>query len=400
MELQTPIKLPFYARLSLCLISLVLLILIVYFSQEIVVPVILAFMVAVLLRPVVRFFSNKLKFPHVIASILAVILWVLLILGILFVISWQVADIVNDMAQIKRNLIHHWEVLQDWVDDKFNLNRYEQQELIDNATSGESSSSLTANIGGTVMSLGSTLANLVIIPIYTFLLLLYRTHFIKFLFKLVPHTKHPILIDVLCQVKGALQSYIVGLIIQMISVMAMTSLGYYILGLEYALLLGILTGILNLIPYLGILIACGISILVSLTTGNELSIFLYVILVNIIVQLIDNNLLVPLVVSSKVEINAFVSISGIILGGAIAGVAGMFLAIPVMAILKLIFDRIPELEPWGYLLGDDLPKSFKWRNGIRLPRYQAENSYDGAPYSQYTTPVPPAENPENTQVQP
>ena len=84
-------------------------------------------------------------------------------------------------------------------------------------------------------------------------------------------------------------------------------------------------------------------------------------MVSLVVQIIDNNLLVPLVVSSKVEINSLASILGIIIGGVLAGISGMFLAIPMMAILKVIFDRIEYLEPWGYLLGDDLPKSFKWK---------------------------------------
>lgn len=372
MESKVPVKLPFYARLSFSLISLVLLLGIAYCAAEIIVPLILSFLIAVLLRPIVRFFHTKLKLPHVIAAIVTVLLWVLAVIGLLFLISWQVADITNDMTQIKQNLQNHWDSFQSWVQSQFNIDRTEQKQLIDNATKTDGNSSITSGIGGTVASFGATLANLIILPVYTFLLLLYRTHFIKFLFKLIPLKKHPILIDVLCQVKVALQSYIVGLMLQMLSVIVMTCLGYFIIGLEYALLLGLLTGILNLIPYIGILMACVISILVSLTTGNEMSIILYVILVNIVVQFIDNNILVPMVVSSKVEINALVSITGIIVGGTIAGIAGMFLAIPVMAILKLIFDRIPELEPWGYLLGDDLPKSFTWRKGIRLPRYQSD----------------------------
>jgi len=96
-----------------------------------------------------------------------------------------------------------------------------------------------------------------------------------------------------------------------------------------------------------------------------------VIVISIIVQLIDNNILVPLIVSSKVEINAFVSIIGIIIGGAIAGISGMFLALPILAVLKVIFDRIETLKPWGYLMGDHLPKTYTWRN-IKLPLFDSE----------------------------
>ena len=136
-----------------------------------------------------------------------------------------------------------------------------------------------------------------------------------------------------------------------------------------------MTGLLNLIPYIGIMIAAVFSIAASLSGSPDVSIILGVVIVNIIVQFIDNNLLVPMIVSSKVEINALVSIVGIIIGGAIAGIAGMFLAIPMIAILKVIFDRISPLEPWGYLMGDDLPKTWRWRN-LKFPLYDAHSTTD------------------------
>jgi hypothetical protein len=118
-----------------------------------------------------------------------------------------------------------------------------------------------------------------------------------------------------------------------------------------------------------------LSIVASLTGTPDMSIVIGVIVVNIVVQLIDNNVLMPMIVNSKVEINAFVSIIGIIIGGALGGVAGMFLAIPIIAVCKVVFDRISYLEAWGYLLGDDLPKTYVWKH-IKLPRYDHERSSD------------------------
>jgi predicted PurR-regulated permease PerM len=121
----------------------------------------------------------------------------------------------------------------------------------------------------------------------------------------------------------------------------------------------VITGILNLIPYVGITLAGLLSILATLSGSTDLSIIAGVLVVNVIVQFFDNNILVPLVVSSKVKINAFVSLVSIITGGAIGGVAGMFLAIPLIALLKVVFDRIDFLEPWGFVMGDNLPKNNK-----------------------------------------
>jgi predicted PurR-regulated permease PerM len=104
-----------------------------------------------------------------------------------------------------------------------------------------------------------------------------------------------------------------------------------------------------------------LSIIATLTASPDLTLIIGVLIIVIVVQLIDNNLIVPMIVGSKVQINAFVSIVGIIVGGVIAGFSGMFLAIPIIAILKVIFDRIESLEPWGYLMSDDLPKNYTWK---------------------------------------
>ncbi|QKG51368.1 AI-2E family transporter [Hymenobacter sp. BRD67] len=73
------------------------------------------------------------------------------------------------------------------------------------------------------------------------------------------------------------------------------------------------------------------------------------------IQFIDNHFLIPRIVASKIKVNALVAIVGVLVGNAIGGVAGMFLALPVIAILKIVFDRIESLRPWGLLLGDEEP---------------------------------------------
>ena len=177
---------------------------------------------------------------------------------------------------------------------------------------------------------------------------------------------------ILSQIKTVVQSYIVGLLIEMGVVGVLTSVGLMLLGVEYAILLGVITAILNLIPYIGILIAAIVSILATLVNSSELSAIIGVILLNVVVQFIDNNILVPRIVGNKVRINALVSMVGVVIGGSLAGIAGMFLAIPLIAILKVIFDRIEILSPWGYLMGDDLPKTYTW-NKLVLPDYNQGN---------------------------
>lgn len=320
----------------------------------------MAFLFAVLLLPVANFLKTKLRFPHILSVAVTVLLFVLLIIALFAFMSYEVSDIANDYDRIKKNINLFTTDIQRYIHDTFNLSIWEQKKYIKDVTQ-DSMKKGTETLGNTLISVTDLIADLTLIPIYTFLILLYRTHFILFFAKLIKKQHHPKLKEILTQVKEAINNYIVGLIIETIVVSVLTALGLYIIGVKYFILLGIVTGILNLIPYIGILIAGVITILSSLTATPDLSIMIGVLIINVVVQIIDNNVLVPMIINTKVEINAFVSIVGIIIGGGMAGIAGMFLAIPLLAILKIIFDRIESLEPWGYLMGDNLPKTFVWR---------------------------------------
>lgn len=361
---------PFYAKLTFILLALISLLFLFYIGQGILVPIIMSFLFAILLYPIVQFLKAKLRFPNVLAVMIAVILFVLFFVGLFVFLSFQISDFTEDFDKIEKNLTIHLGNIQDYIRTNFNLSSSEQKEYIDTAAE-DSMEKGKEIIGTTLMSFTDTLLNLTLIPIYTFLILLYRTHFLMFLGKLIKKEHHAQLKDILTNIRVAINSYIVGLIIELICVATMTTIGFMIIGVKYAILLGIITGILNLIPYIGILFAGVLSIVASLTGSPDLSVIVGVIVVTVVVQLIDNNILVPMIVSSKVEINAFISIIAIIIGGAIAGVSGMFLALPILAMLKVIFDRIESLEPWGYLMGDHLPKTYTWRN-IKLPLFDSE----------------------------
>lgn len=373
------VKYPFYIKLAAILFCLMSLFVIVYFGQDVVFPLLLSLLFAIILRPIVVFLTRKARFPYFIAVVVAITLFVLLFLGIFYFLSLQISSMASDWVKIKDNLYFHFQHLQEVLRVNFNLSKQQQNEFINNAKV-DSLANGKQLVGSTISSFTDVVLNLALIPVYTFLFLLYQNLFVTFLIKLYQPQHHQKLRDVLVQIKLAVQSYVVGLLFEMVAVSVLTTLGLYLIGVPYFLLLGIITGILNLVPYIGILFAGALSILVSLTGSTDLSIIIGVIVVNVVVQLIDNNLLVPLIVNSKVQINALVSIVGIIIGNVLGGITGMFLAIPIIAIIKVIFDRIESLEPWGYLLGDDLPKTFEWHK-IKIPSYQYDHSADTANFS-------------------
>jgi predicted PurR-regulated permease PerM len=362
--MKNTIKYPFYIRLSFTLISLISITYILYIGQAVLIPVLMAFLFAVLLLPINTFLQRSLRFPNGLAATITILIFVFAFLGILAFLSYEITGIAGDFDSIKKNINLFITDIHRFIKSNFNVSIWEQRKYIEDVAQ-DSVKKGKETIGTTLISVSNIILDITLIPIYTFLILLYRTHFMVFFTKLFRKEYHPKLQEILSQVKIAVQSYVSGLIIEMITVSVLTSIGLYIIGIEYFLLLGLITGILNLIPYIGILIAGILTILASLTGTPDVSLILGVVAVNVVVQIIDNNILVPLIINTKVQINAFVSIIGIIIGGGIAGIPGMFLAIPILAIVKIIFDKIDSLEAWGYLMGDNLPKKIIWRHNSK-----------------------------------
>ena len=127
---------------------------------------------------------------------------------------------------------------------------------------------------------------------------------------------------------------------------------FWLLDIKYGFLLGIITGLFNIIPYIGIFTALLFSLLVTFATAAATSKVLLVLVVVVAMHLIDSNVLLPMVVGRKVKINGQITLLGVIIGEMMWGIPGMFLSIPVIAMLKIIFDRITDLQPWGFLLGE------------------------------------------------
>src|ERR1700741_5430492 len=244
METKAPFF-PGYARLALILLSLSIIITFLYIGQNILIPLLLALLFAILLSPSVAFFTKKLRFPHVIAVGVSVIVFFLVIAAIVIFISWQISDITEDWNKIKHNLLVHYEHIQHWIRQRYHVSYNKQQNYIQEVAQGTFKGDGNF-MGNTLSSFTDTLINIVLIPIYTFLILLYRNLFLQFLYKMVRHKNEDILVDVLSQVKTVVKSYIVGLFIEMAIVGTLTATGLLILGVHYAILLGVITAILNL----------------------------------------------------------------------------------------------------------------------------------------------------------
>lgn len=342
---------PFYAKFSLSLLSIVLIGAIIYIGKDILMPLCFAVVLSFLLLPVNTWLVKK-GMPQVPSMLLSILVAVTIIGAIVYFLSSQLAGFLDDLPEIKRNLNRHVLTVQQWIRENFNLSKREQDEAVQSATANMKANG-QGMLGTTFVTAASLVVMAILLPIYTFLILFYR-ELIKNFFICMFKDKHKTSVEeVLNESRVIIQSYMVGLLIEMGIVAALNATGFMIIGIKYAIFLAVLAAILNMVPYVGMLIATIISMLITLANTNDIGDILWVGVVLTVVQFIDNNFLMPYVVSSKVKINALVSIIGVLVGGMVAGVSGMFLSIPGIAIMKAIFDRVDELRPWGMLLGDD-----------------------------------------------
>lgn len=343
---------PFYLKLACVLFSLIALTYIVIVAKEILSPMIFSCLFSIMLLPVCRFFELRLRLPRSAASMLSVILLLACLALLFFIIGTQISDLTREWPLFEAQLSKSVANLQDWIASTFHINASKQLNYVHSATNKMMETSSIV-VRATLLSLSSLLLFLVFTFIYTFFFLLYRRLIKRFFEHVFLKDNEHIVHDIMQQVQYIIRKYIVGLIIQMVIVSLMTCVVFWIIGVKYALLLGLLTGLFNLIPYIGIFTAMLISSFVTFATAVVATKVLFVVFSLVIIHLIDSNVLLPLVVGSKVRINALIAVLGIIIGEMVWGISGMFLSIPVIAVLKIIFDRVKGMEAWGVILGDE-----------------------------------------------
>lgn len=341
---------PFYIKLSNSLISIVLIIIILYVGKEILVPMSFASLLCILLIKPCDWLE-KHKIPRGVAVLICIVLTIAIVFSILYLVSSQIISFKTEIPQLREQLAISFNQLGTWAQKTFHLTSNKFDQLVNNATS-ETLSHTTSLVGSTVSTVGSTLVYVVLVPIYAFLLLYYRNLVVAFFVRSFKKEHERNVYNILKRVQYVIKGYVTGLFIEMLIVAILNCTGFLILGVKYAMLLGILAAILNLIPYLGIFTACLISMLITLSTNSPGTV-LGVAIVLVIVHLLDSNIVLPRVVGSKVKINAMVTILSVIVGSMVWGIPGMFLAIPIIAILKVVFDGVESLQNWGLLLGDE-----------------------------------------------
>ena len=344
---QTPLIL----RLAATLLFIILFFYGIIAAKDILVPLALGTLFAFLLYPIASFLETK-GFPRIIANLIAIILGIVIVSGAIYLIYWQLSIFVDDFPELRRKALTNVRGLTHWIEARFGISSSRQQQgLRDFITDafmrgGESFRNIFTATTATVAKIG-------LLPVFVFFMLYYRNKFKIFILKLTDESKHETTGKVIKEISQVTQRYMSGITTVVLILCFLNTFGLMIVGLKYALLLGILSALMNYIPYFGTIIGGAIPLLVALVTEDSPRYAFGVILLFIIIQFIENNILTPNIVGGNVRINPFFVILSIIIGGLVWGLAGMFIVLPFIAMFKIVCENIEALHPYAFLMGTE-----------------------------------------------
>ena len=345
---------PFYVKFACVLFCVIALGYLAILGKELLSPLFFAGLFSILLLPLADWLERKVYLSRGIASLLSVLLLLSLISAIFYVVGDQINSLVGQWPAFKDQLNNSLSDLQNWISATLHINLNKQMSYLNTASSRLLNSG-TGMIGSTLLTVSGMVFFILFTFLYSIFFLLYRRLIMKFFIAAFRNSNKTLVQGIMEQGQIIIRKYILGLFIEMAVVSLVLCTAFSILGIRYAILLGLLGGLFNLIPYIGIFTALLVSVLITFATAAAGKVLL-VVVVLISTHLLDGNVLFPWIVGSKVRINAMAMIAGVVVGGLIWGIAGMFLSIPVLALLKIIFDKIESLKYLGILVGAEEKK--------------------------------------------
>jgi predicted PurR-regulated permease PerM len=311
-------------------------------AADIIIPLLIAAFLSIVLLPVVRWLEKKLSLT--LSVIIVLIVSLIVFIGIMWIIGNQLTMLITDLP----NLENRYTALVDSVSARLQsglgINEDEQMGMFKESLKGAS-----GYVTNVLLSTTNTLSLIIQIPIYIFLFLIYRDRFKKFFLSLLPHSEE---LTWKKDIDNVLKGYISGLLMVTVIISAMNTIGLLILGIDHAIFFGVLSGILTIIPYVGIFIGALLPALFALLTKDNGWYAAGVVAIFTFVQFLEGNFITPRITGSKVSINALAAIIALLIGGKILGIAGMILAVPVTGVIRVLLAYTRHLKPFVILLED------------------------------------------------
>jgi predicted PurR-regulated permease PerM len=319
-----------------------------YFGRVFLIPLAISGLFAMLLLPICSKLE-KWKWPKALAALTSSLIIVIIISGVITLLLIQISSFANDLPELQETAGEKLDRVYNYIAEVADVSPDEQKRYLQQQVN-DFFGSVTVHIKNLLMTTSIFFVYFILVIVYTFLFLLYRNRLEIFILKMFDsdNRETKIIID---NITSVANSYITGVFIVVLILAVINSIGLYLIGIEHAIFLGVLAGILNIIPFIGSLAGSLIPVLIALLTKDSIWYAVAVAIFFFVVQEIESYLLTPRITGSKVKLNPLATISVLMLGSLVWGIAGMILFIPYLGILKVILDHVPHLKPYGYVIG-------------------------------------------------
>lgn len=361
---------PFLLRSTIFLAFLTLGLWGIYIGRDFFIPVSIAVLLAMLLLPVC-IKLEKWGIHRIFSSFFAIIFAILIIAGIFLILYSQLISFAEDLPELGQAVIEKIEKAQNYITEKTGITIASQEKIARERYSN------ILQLSGTLIKLTlatttDAIAKIVLLPIYVYFFLFYREKlgdFLKIVLHEMMNRQTEIIVD---KIQKVAQAYLGGVFLVVLILAVLNTTGLMILGIQHAIFFGVLAAVLNIIPYVGVMLGSVFPILMAFITKDSLAYPLGVFAIFTFNQFLENNFITPNIVGSKVNINPLAAIMALVIGGMLWGIPGMILFIPFIGILKVVFDHLEPLKPYGFLLGEEGNEAYglgvlftKWKLKLR-----------------------------------
>lgn len=339
-------------RVSYFLISLVGIIFIAIIARSFLIPFFFALFFALMLLPL-SIWVEKLVRNRILAIFITLLMVMIPILLVMSFFSYQFVGIFDNIGQIGDQIKEGFDNLISFAAQTKLVSAYEIQNSLNGNLDKIAENSMKW-IQSFLSGSSAFLSGLVLTIIYLFFMLLYAMPFKQFLFVQVQPNRRKHFQNLMSRVQKVSFKYLIGMLTVMLILAVANSLGLWIIGIDFPVFWGSLAAILVILPYIGSILGGVLPFLYAIPTTDSWTQPLLVAGLFIIIQTVEGNYITPKIVGKSVAINPFFAILALVIGGAIWGIPGMILAIPLMSIIRIIFSELDPLKPVAVLMGDEL----------------------------------------------
>ena len=341
-----------YVKYTFILAGLILFVYTMIVAKSVLQPLLFALFFSILLSPMCQWLESY-KVPRLLSAFLAILTGLLGLIGLGFFFYTQISAFAGDVDIFRERFEEILENVQAFLAARFGIDEFIDFDQMRTSVIdffGENTDTMLRRVADAA----SVFTSIFLVPVFMFLILIFRDFLKEFVLKAFGRNSekdYKKVARIITKVKDVVQGYITGILMVILILAVINSIMLMIVGVEHAIFFGVFAAMLNVIPFIGPMIGSILPVVYAFFTMDSLLYPLIILLAFYIIQLFESNLFTPVIVGRQVSINAFAALLLLFIGAQIWGLVGMILIIPLGAMMKVVFDEVDSLQPYGYLLG-------------------------------------------------